>query len=131
MFNLVGGKLDNKKGDKDSFARTIQREMNEELGLTSHKDYHITHEYKPLYKRQFSRRQYIYKDYEFRVFQIELLPRHPMTTEEYRLFTERFSSERENILVSRAEIERLRSDDNRPISETTRALLQDLGRFPR
>lgn len=130
MFNLIGGKLDNKKGDKDSFARTIQREMNEELGLTSHKDYHIAKEFKPLYKRQFSRRQYVFKDYEFRVFQIELTPRHPMTVAEYNLYSQRISPERENILVSRAEIERLRTNDNRPISETTRALLQDLGEIP-
>ena len=127
MFNLIGGKLDNEKGDKDSFARTIQREMNEELGLISHKDYRIIKEYKPLFKRQFSRRQNVFKDYEFRVFQIDLLPRHPMTIEEYNLYQNRLSSERENILVSRAEIERLRSFDNRPISETTRAILQDLG----
>lgn len=130
MFNLVGGKVDNKKGDKDSFARTIQREMKEELGLSSHKDFHILKEFKPLYKRQFSRRQYVYKDYEFRVFQMELLPRHPMTTEEFHLFTPRITSDRENILVSRAEIERLRTSDNRPISETTRAILQDLGEIP-
>ncbi|MEM7331579.1 MAG: AAA family ATPase [Chloroflexota bacterium] len=130
MFNLVGGRLDNEKGDKDSFARTIQRELNEELGLTSHKDYRITKEFKPLFKRQFSRRQNVFKDYEFRVFKIELLPRHPMTVEDYHLFENRLSSERENILVSRAEIERLRSFDNRPISETTRAILQDLGEIP-
>ena len=130
MFNLVGGKLDNGKEDKDSFARTIQRELNEELGLISHKDYRISKEFKPLYKRQFSRRQYVFKDYEFRVFQIELAPRHPTTVEEYNLYSQRLSSERENILVSRAEIERLRSNDNRPISETTRAILQDLGEIP-
>ncbi len=127
MFNLIGGKLDNDKGDKDSFARTIQRELKEELGLISHKDYRITKEFRPLYKRQFSRRQYVFKDYEFRVFQIELSPRHPMTVQEYHLFESRLSSDRENILVSRAEIERLRTQDNRPISETTRAILQDLG----
>lgn len=130
MFNLVGGKLDNKKGDKNSFARTIQREMKEELGLNSHKDYRISKEFKPLYKRQFSRRQYVFKDYEFRVFNIELTPRHPMTVEEYNLYSHRLSPERENILVSRAEIERLRTNDNRPISETTRDILQDLSEIP-
>lgn len=130
MFNLVGGKLDNEKGDKDSFARTIQREMYEELGLSSHKDFHILKEFKPLYKRQFSRRQNVYKDYEFRVFQMELLPRHPVNLEAFHLFEQRISCDRENILVSRAEIERLRTHDNRPISETTRAILQELGEIP-
>ena len=127
MFNLVGGKVDNEKGDRDSFARTIQRELKEELGLQSPKDYRILKEFKPLHRRQFSRRQFVFKDYEFRIFQIELMPRHPMTREEYNFFAQRFSSERENILVSRAEIERLRTVQNRPISETTRMILHDLG----
>jgi 8-oxo-dGTP pyrophosphatase MutT (NUDIX family)/CheY-like chemotaxis protein len=127
MFNLVGGKVDNEKGDRDSYARTIQRELKEELGIQSPKDYRIIKEYKPLQRRQFSRRQFVFKDYEFRVFHIELMPRHPMTREEFDLFAQRFSSERENILVSRAEIERLRTISNRPISETTRMILQDLG----
>ena len=127
MFNLVGGKVDNNKGDRDSFARTIQRELKEELGIQSPKDYRILKEYKPLQRRQFSRRQYVFKDYEFRIFQIELMPRHPMTREEYDFFAQRFSSDRENILVSRAEIERLRTVSNRPISETTRMILHDLG----
>lgn len=127
MYNLIGGKLDNDKGDKASFARTIQRELNEELGLRSHKDYRIVKEFKPLLTRQFSRRQNVFKDYEFRVFQIELLPRHPMSPEEFDFFAQRLSPERENILVSRAEIERLRTLDNRPISETTRMVLQELG----
>lgn len=127
MFNLVGGKIDNEKGDRDSFARTIQRELKEELGLQSPKDYRIVKEYKPLHTRQFSRRQFVFKEYEFRIFQIELMPRHPMNREEFRLFAHRLSSERENILVSRAEIERLRTADNRPISETTRKILHELG----
>ncbi len=127
MFNLVGGKMDNEKEDRDSFARTIQRELKEELGIQSPKDYRLIKEYKPLQRRQFSRRQFVFKEYEFRVFQIELMPRHPMTREEFDLFGQRFSSDRENILVSKAEIERLRTVSNRPISETTRMILQDLG----
>lgn len=127
MFNLVGGKIDNAKGDRDSFARTIQRELREELGLQSPKDYRIIKEYKPLYRRQFSRRQYVFKDYEFRIFLVELMPRHPMNREEFDFYSQRLSPDRENILVSRAEIERLRTVSNRPISETTRMILQDLG----
>ena len=127
MFNLVGGKIDNAKGDRDSFARTIQRELLEELGLRSPKDYRIAREFKPLLQRQFSRREFVFKEYEFRIFQIELLPRHPMTREEYEWFAQRLSGDRENILVSRTEIERLRTAANRPISETTRLILQALG----
>ncbi len=127
MFNLIGGKVDNQKGDRDSFARTIQRELHEELGIRNPKDYRIVHEFKPVQKRQFSRREYVFKDYEFRIFQIEMLPRHPFTREEFDWYAQRFSQDRENILVSRAEIERLRTVDNRPISETTRMILQELG----
>ncbi|MCP4425776.1 MAG: phosphotransferase [Chloroflexi bacterium] len=127
MFNLIGGKIDNEKGDRDSFARAIQRELLEELGLKSPKDYRIVRELRPLLKRQFSRREYVFKDYEFRIFKIEFLPRHPVTREEYERFAQRLSSDRENLLVTRAEIERLRTVSGRPISETTRMILQELG----
>ncbi len=127
MFNLIGGKIDNQKGDRDSFARAIQRELHEELGIRNPKDYRIVHEFKPVKKRQFSRREFVFKDYEFRIFQIEFLPRHPLSREEFEWYAQRFSKDRENLLVSRAEIERLRTIDNRPISETTRMILQELG----
>ena len=127
MFNLVGGKMDNNQGDRDSFARTIQRKLQEELGLQSPRDYRIVWEYKPLYQRQFSQRDFVFKDYEFHVFKIEFLPRHPVTREEYDWFTQRLSQDRENVLVSRAEIERLRTITNRQISATTRMILHELG----
>lgn len=127
MFNLVGGKIDNDKGDRHSFARAIQRKLWEELGLRSSKDYRIVKEFKPIFKRQFSRRQYVFKDYEFRIFQVELLPRHPISEEEFEWFAQRFSADPENVLVSSGEIERLISLDNRPISDTTHMILQELG----
>lgn len=127
MFNLVGGKIKNEAGDRDSFARAIQRELLEELGLKSPKDYRIVKELKPVVKQQFSRREFVFKNYEFRLFQIEFLPRHPTTREEYERFAQRLSPDRENVLISRAEIERLRTYDNRPISETTRMILRELG----
>lgn len=94
MFNLVGGKIDNAKGDRDSFARTIQRELLEELGLRNPRDYRIAQEFRPLHQRQFSRREYVFKDYEFRIFQVELLPRHPLTREEYEWYAQRLSPDR-------------------------------------
>lgn len=127
MFNLVGGKISNEQGDRDSFARAIQRKLAEELGLRSPKDYRIVKELRPVLKQQFSRREHVFKEYEFRLFHIEFLPRHPGTREEYERFAHRLSPERENVLISRAEIERLRTLDNRPISETTRMILQELG----
>ena len=127
MFNLVGGRIDNEQGDRDSFARAIQRKLLEELGIKSPKDYRIVKEFKPVFKRQFSRREHVFKDYEFRSFQVELLPRHPVSEEEFDWFAQRFSEEWENVLVSRAEIERLMTHTNKPISETTRMILQELG----
>ena len=127
MFNLVGGRMDNTQGDRDSFARTIQRKLQEELGLQSPRDYRIVWEYKPLYQRQFSQRDFVFKDYEFHVFKIEFLPRHPITREEYDWFAQKLSSDRENVLVSRAEIERLRTLSNRQISSTTRLIFHELG----
>ncbi|MBE2221196.1 MAG: phosphotransferase [Anaerolineae bacterium] len=128
MYNLVGGRISNEKGDRDSFARTIQRELDEELGLQSPKDYRIVWEYKPLYQRQFSRREFVFKDYEFHVFRIEFLPRHPTTREEYEWFAERLSPDRENILATSSAIERLRiGETQKHISETTRMIFHELG----
>ncbi len=131
MFNLIGGKMDDKKGDRNSFARTIQRELSEELEIFNARDYRIIHEFPPLITRQFSQRQMVFKEYEFRVYEIEFLPRHPMTREEFDWLAQRLSPERENVLVTRAEIKRLRTMTNRPISETTRMILQELGEIDR
>ena len=127
MFNLVGGKIDNEKGDRDSFARSIQRKLQEELGLNSPKTYRIVRELRPLQKRQFSRREFVFKEYEFHLFQIEFLPRHPQTRADFTRLTSRMSTQGENLLVSRAEIQQLQTQDGRPISETTRMILQELG----
>ncbi len=126
-FNLVGGRISNQHGDRDSFARTLQRKLKEELGIHSPKDYHIVRERQPVVRQQFSRRQHIFKDYEFRVFEIELLPRHPRSEEEFTLFTQRFLAERENVLLTPAEINHLRTLNGRPVSETTRIVLQVVG----
>ncbi|MDY7075917.1 MAG: NUDIX domain-containing protein [Chloroflexota bacterium] len=126
MFNLIGGKM-NEPLDR-SFAGTIQRELEEELGIKRPKDYRIVREMKPVKMRQFSRRELVFKDYEFHIFQIAFLPNHPVTQQEYEHFAERFfHTYRENVLVSRAEIERLYTADYRPISNTTKIILQEVG----
>ena len=126
-FNLVGGRIKNQHGDRDSFARALQRKLNEELGIKSPKDYHIVRERQPVVRQQFSRRQHIFKDYEFRVFEIELLPRHPRNEEEFNHFEKRFSPGAENVLITPAEINHLRTIHGRPVSETTRIVLQVVG----
>ena len=124
---MVGGRINNSEGDRDSFARTLQRKLSEELGIQSPKDYHIVRERQPVVRQQFSRRQHIFKDYEFRVFEIELLPRHPRTEEEFSHMKRRFTVEGENVLLSAAEINHLRTVNGRPVSETTRIVLQVVG----
>ena len=126
-FNLVGGRVNNLYGDRDSFARTLQRKLTEELGIRSPKDYHIVRECQPVVRQQFSRRQHIFKDYEFRVFEIELLPRHPRNEEEFSHYEQRFLSGAENVLLTPAEINHLRTVNGRPVSETTRIVLQIVG----
>jgi hypothetical protein len=126
-FNLVGGRINNQQGDRDSFARAVQRKLFEELGIRSPKDYHIVRERRPVVRQQFSRRQHIFKDYEFRVFEIELLPRHPRNDEEFSHFEQRFLSGAENVLLTPAEINHLRTITGRPVSETTRIVLQVVG----
>ena len=126
-FNLVGGRINNEQGDRDSFARALQRKLSEELDLKCPKDYRIKKELLPVFRQQFSRRQHIFKDYEFRLFEIQLLPRHPRSEEEFARFAQRISKENENVLLSRTEILHLQTLEGRPISETARIILQEIG----
>ncbi|MDX1415814.1 MAG: AAA family ATPase [Candidatus Promineifilaceae bacterium] len=126
-FNLVGGRVNNDKGDKDSFARALQRKLAEELGLHSPKDYRIVRERQPIIQQQFSRREQVFKDYEFRLFEIEFLPGHPRDSEEFGRYAQRFLDQYENVLLSRIEIQHLRTATGRPISETVRMILQAIG----
>ena len=123
-FNLVGGRINNTNGDRDSFARALQRKLLDELGIRSPKDYHIVRECEPVIRQQFSRRQHIFKDYEFRMFEIELLPRHPRNEEQFDLYAKRFTTDADNVLLTPIEINHLRTVNGRPVSETTRIVLQ-------
>ncbi len=78
-------------------------------------------------RRQFSRRQHVFRDYEFRLFEIEILPRHPQNAEDFLRFAQRLANSHENVLLSAGEIEHLRTSEGRPISETARAILQEIG----
>ncbi len=126
-FNLVGGRVNNVQGDRDSFARALQRKLAHELGLKCPKDYRIKKELSPVVRQQFSRRQHVFKDYEFRLFEIEFLPRHPRNEAEFLRFAQRISTENENVLVSQTEILHLRTLEGRPISDTARLILQEIG----
>lgn len=128
MFNLIGGKVENGKGDEDSFARTIRRELEEEMGLKGPDECLIVSELRQIKLRQFSCRERIVKDYHFRVFEVEIFPTLPPMNGARPNFAARWlSTGSENVFVSGPEIEDLRTQSGRPISVTTRTILQELG----
>lgn len=128
MFNLIGGKLENGKGDDDSFARAIRRELEEEMGLKGPDECYVVRELQQVPVRQFSYRERMVKDYHFGVFEVEIFPALlPMNGARPNYAARWLSTGRENIFVSRQEIENLRTQAGRPISPTTRYILQALG----
>ncbi|MBP6472077.1 MAG: NUDIX hydrolase [Chloroflexi bacterium] len=125
-FNLIGGKVDNACGDQNSFMRTICREIEEEMGLSSPRDFFIVKELKQIYLRQYSQRTNHFKNYHFSIFAVELFPELALDRNRLNTFARWLSTGRENIYVSVDEICRLRTCDNRPISMTTRYILNAL-----
>lgn len=127
MFNLIGGKIDNSKGDKDSFILTIQRELEEELGLQGPEECRIVRELKQVQMQQYSHREHVVKDYYFCIFEVDLFPRLPVNRESLNHSVRWLSTGRENIFVSDIEIESLCTVSGRPISPTTRSILREMG----
>lgn len=127
VFNLIGGKLDNTKGDNDSLVRTIRRELEEELGLRSSQEYRIVNELGPVQMRQFSRRERKMKDYHFAIFEIDVFPDLLINREEMGSVVRRLSKKCQNILVTKEEIRNLCTASGKPISKTTRRILQEVG----
>jgi 8-oxo-dGTP pyrophosphatase MutT (NUDIX family) len=127
MFNLIGGKIDNSKGDENSFTRTIQRELEEELGLQGPEECSIVRELQQVQMRQYSHREHVVKDYYFCIFEVDLFPKLPVNRESLNHSVRWLSTGRENIFVSDNEIERLCTVSGRPISPTTRSILREMG----
>lgn len=123
MYNLVGGKLDNGRGDRNRLLRTIKREVIEELHLDHPQDALVSHAYKPVRIKQYSRREKMQKWYKFGVFRIDLYPNKPEFSRRRALSRLR---SRNNRFVSRAEICQGHTWDKMPISPTTRHILCDL-----
>jgi len=130
-FNLIGGKVDNARGDENSFIRAICREIEEEMGLKSPHDCYIVEELKHIYLRQYSRRDKILKNYHFCIFAVDIFPSLRLNHDRLNLFARWLSTGRENIYVSEQEIIQLHTWDNRPISLTTRFILQALNVIPK
>ncbi|KAA3664044.1 MAG: PAS domain-containing protein [Chloroflexi bacterium] len=126
LYNLIGGKLDNDKGDDCSLARTIYRELEEELGLKPEEECLIINLMKEIEMRQFSHREQRYKDYFFGIFEVDLFPRLPMSAMRKISAARWLSTENINNFISRQEIENLCTRDGHPISVTTRRILQHI-----
>lgn len=130
MFNLIGGKVDNAKGDADSFRHTIEREIEEELGIIYPNECRVGKELGQIRMKQFSQREKIVKTYHFALFDVQILPDLPISHNSPHYFARWLSTGRENIFVSAREIQNLITDCGRPISTTTRYILQALGELP-
>lgn len=130
VFNLIGGKLDNCKGDDNSLARTIYRELEEELGLHRETECLIVNQLKEIELQQFSYREQRKKSYHFGIFEVDLFPVLNMSAAKKISAARWLSTGRENVFVSRTEIENLCTWDGRPISATTRAILRAVGELP-
>ncbi len=130
LYNLIGGKLDNKKGDDYSLARTIYRELEEELGLKPEEECLIINLMREIEMRQFSHREQCYKDYFFGIFEVDLFPRLPMSAMRKISAARWLSTKSNNKFVSRQEIENLCTRDGHPISVTTRRILQHIEECP-
>jgi 8-oxo-dGTP pyrophosphatase MutT (NUDIX family) len=74
VFNLIGGKLDNSRGDSGLLSYAIQRELEEEIGLQSGEDFEIGPCLKIVKMCQYSRREKKLKRYEFGIFAVTLFP---------------------------------------------------------
>lgn len=131
VFNLIGGKLDNQKGDDNSPARTIYRELEEELGLQREEECLIINLIKHVELRQFSYREQKEKEYHFSIFEVDLFPRLQLDQSTKISAARWLSTGRENVFVTKSEIENLTTISGRPISATTRQILRQLGELPR
>lgn len=119
-YNLVGGKLDNGRGDGNRLLRTIKRELTEELHLEGEEDVRVCRQFQPLRMKQFSRREKILKWYKFGVFYVTL---YPYKSDLYRRWAFSRLKSRNNRFVSQVEICQQQTWDGKPISPTTRYIL--------
>lgn len=127
VFNLIGGKIDNARGDDNSFVQTLHRELAEEMGLTHPQDYVVEKELKHIYLSQYSQQYQVFKNYHFCVFVIDIFPNLLIDKEQRHCYARWLSTGNHNVYSTKEEIIQLRTYQNRPISRTTKLILQELG----
>lgn len=129
-FNLIGGKPDPRQdAGIDSLSHTIKRELEEEMGLCASTDFQIMQELGLVKMTQYSRREQQIKEYTFAIFEVHIFPTLPITFRRNSAIRW-LSTGYENVFVSPSEIENLITQDGRPISTTTKYILQMLGELP-
>ena len=129
-FNLIGGKpAPHRETDTDSLSRTIQRELEEEMGLCASTDFQILKQLGLVTMTQYSRREQQVKEYTFAIFDVRIFPTFPLTFRKNAAIRW-LSTGYENVFVSANEINNLMTLDGRPISSTTRFILQAVGELP-
>jgi 8-oxo-dGTP pyrophosphatase MutT (NUDIX family) len=127
VFNLIGGKLDDNKGDAGCLSRALQRELEEEMGLINAEDFEVGPCLKVVKMHQFSLREKRAKRYRFGVFDVTLFPKFSSSIDQPNYAARWLSTCYENVFVSAEEIINLTTSDGRAISRTTKQVLQALG----
>jgi 8-oxo-dGTP pyrophosphatase MutT (NUDIX family) len=127
VFNLIGGKAKGKR--EDALFHTIMRELEEEMGLRASTEFQVIRELASVQMAQYSPREQRIKDYFFAIFEVDIFPTLSINCKANTAIRW-LSTEHENILVSADEIENLCTSDGKPISPTTKAILQSLGELP-
>lgn len=125
-FNFIGGKVEKEGNDNNDFARTIRREIKEEMGIELEKLL-VEHEIKRVRFWQFSQREKRMKPYLFSIFAIHFFPNLPVEKEMITRSLRWLSSKHENTYVSRKEIINLQTNCGKPVSKTVRRILLELG----
>jgi 8-oxo-dGTP pyrophosphatase MutT (NUDIX family) len=129
-FNLIGGKQDpHCETDTASLSRTIQRELEEEMGLCASTDFQIMQQLGLVTMTQYSRREQQVKEYTFAIFDVRIFPTFPVNFRRNSAIRW-LSTGDENVFVSANEINNLMTQDGRPISTTTKYILQAVGELP-
>lgn len=130
VFNLIGGKLDNSKGDAGLLSRALLRELEEELGLKCREDFEIHRCLKTVKMRQYSRRENKTKNYHFGIYDVTLFPQLLNSLRKPNYAARWLSTRYENIFASAEEITNLVTANGRVISCTTKRILQAMGELP-
>ena len=126
-YNFIGGKVDNDSGDNDDVARTIRREIAEEIGIGNLDEIFEERQIEQINFWQFSQREKRFKSYCFSIFRIQLFPDLPVDRQKMKRALRWLSTKHNNIYVSSEEIRMLRTKCDKPISRTVQRILLKLG----